>query len=578
MTRNITRIQAANMRFHRGQRRLLLGAPVEVVQADRKLRAGHSEIVLDERHQARLIRLSSIQGTLQSAVTVSQMQAASGRLELSENGKIQRLVLERDVQWNSSTAHSHKEGTARRAELFFTERGSKEPGNKDSGSLLDRIQADGEVRMVLRRSPDADSNARPPAGIKETISGADTQILSAEQAEIFFAPDGETLQRVLTDSASTLQILASQRVQDRWNVQASRFDMDFESEGNLASFRAEGNVKWSAGVDSALRSSTSHSLEAFFDPLTHSLARIQQQGNFYYEDTEKQARAETAAYETAKDEVRLRGNPVVWNPSGKITAQEIVLDNARHRLTAQGNVSTTYLPEAAAGRPPPESLHGVAERLEYDLAARRAQYQGHSRLWQGKNLLEAGSIELDGERKEVVARQGVYSLWAGLAATGNGKPPSSPQGSGALAAQRDTYEIWSDSLVYRDPQKQAHYQGGVRLFSRSRTLTAAELELFLRSAATAAGRGFDSKDMRLERAVAQGDVRLAEPARTAEGSKAEYLPQAGHILLYGSPAVVVDSERGSLQGARLTYSIADGRIFVDGEPGVPAQTRWQVRR
>jgi len=82
----------------------------------------------------------------------------------------------------------------------------------------------------------------------------------------------------------------------------------------------------------------------------------------------------------------------------------------------------------------------------------------------------------------------------------------------------------------------------------------------------------------LERAVAQGDVRLAEPARTAEGSKAEYLPQAGHILLYGSPAVVVDSERGSLQGARLTYSIDDGRIFVDGEPGVPAQTRWQVRR
>ena len=115
------------------------------------------------------------------------------------------------------------------------------------------------------------------------------------------------------------------------------------------------------------------------------------------------------------------------------------------------------------------------------------------------------------------------------------------------------------------------------MFSSSRTLTAAELELFLRNAPTAGG-DFDSGDMRLERAVAKGDVRLVDPERTATGSKAEYLPEAGQILLYGSPAEVVDSERGSLQGARLTYSIADGRIFVDGEPGVPAQTRWQVRR
>ena len=116
------------------------------------------------------------------------------------------------------------------------------------------------------------------------------------------------------------------------------------------------------------------------------------------------------------------------------------------------------------------------------------------------------------------------------------------------------------------------------MFSSSRTLTAAELELFLRGGATNEGGGFDSGGMQLERAVAKGDVRLAEPERTAEGSKAEYLPEAGQILLYGSPAEVVDSERGSLQGARLTYSIADDRILVDGEPGVPAQTRWQVRR
>ncbi|MBI4464356.1 MAG: hypothetical protein HY647_06590 [Acidobacteria bacterium] len=567
-----TYIQAAQLRFHRRERRLLLGAPVQIVQASRKLLAGDSEIVLNERHQARLIRLSGgITGSVSGSAATSELHAKTGWLELSEGGKVQRIHLEQDVQWLSSTPSSYKEGRAERAEIFFSE----------PAGLLERIQANGSVRVVLRHPPASNSTPRLPAGRKGTIAAVESEILSAQKAEIFFASDGETLQRVLTDSASTLQLLAPQRAEDRWNIQASRFEMDFGPEGRLDSFRAEGNVKWSAessNTGARIRSSTSHSLAAFFDPSTHLLNRLQQQGSFDYKDADKQARAETAEYRIDKEEVHLRGQPVVWNASGKITAQEIVLDDSQKRLTARGDVATAYFPQVSPGNPPAEPVHGVADRLEYDLVAQRAQYEGRSRLWQGQNLLEARSIEMDGQRKELVARQGVYSVWSGLTATTNQQRSASPKASGAPAVLADAYEIRSGFLVYRDQPKIAHYQGDVSMTTNARTLTASELDLFFRSGVAAAPEPTEAGGMQLERAMAKGQVRLVEPHRIAEGTQAEYLPELGQILLLGSPATIRDSQRGTLQGARLTYSIEDGRILVDGEPGVPAQTQWQVRR
>ena len=109
----------------------------------------------------------------------------------------------------------------------------------------------------------------------------------------------------------------------------------------------------------------------------------------------------------------------------------------------------------------------------------------------------------------------------------------------------------------------------------SASLTSGELELFFESARAEAPAG-DSR--RIERAVASHDVLILEPGRKATADRAEYHPGEEIIYLFGKPAAVHDPLRGDTQGVRLTYHMGDDRILVEGEPGLPAETRRQVQR
>ena len=102
-----------------------------------------------------------------------------------------------------------------------------------------------------------------------------------------------------------------------------------------------------------------------------------------------------------------------------------------------------------------------------------------------------------------------------------------------------------------------------------------ELEIFF--APPAAGASV-TESGRIERAVATGEVAILDSGRKATADRAEYFLEEARIHLFGKPATVADPQRGSTQGVRLTYRMRDDRIFVEGEPGLPAETRRQVHR
>ncbi|MBI2817769.1 MAG: LPS export ABC transporter periplasmic protein LptC [Acidobacteria bacterium] len=589
----VTHVSAGSLRFQHEDNNLRLTAPVEITQGTRQIRAGDSNILLDEQGHARSATLrGGVRGTDRDAQRLFEIDASHADLEFTPEGKVRQLILEGSSQsqsphaglstWASSAPRSVKTGQAQHMEMYFNE----------TDGQLSRLVATGRVRVVLRPARPGFARALPllPILLSEDASiRPGSRTLSAQQADMRLAPDGETLREIQTRSSSVIQIFPSQPGQEKRTIQGENFDIQFGPDGELSEFTAEQHVRVSAeGAANVARNrtSTSDHLWAAFESRTRSVSKMRQWGNFQYQDPERQARAERADYTLEGDVIVLQGEPVVWNPTQKITAKRISLSNSTGELSANEDVATTYFPEANSQSGAPDPVHVTAQRLQYRVKAGKALYEGNARLWQGSNIIEARVLELDRQQRTLIARTGVYSIFPGQPRSGAGKPASPARAGTVPGLGTDPVEIRSEALTYRDQDRQARYAGDVRMQSAALTLTSKELEIFFESsAARSQGAASDAPNLpfsggawQIKHAIAMGQVMVIQPTRKATGERAEFFPDESKIVLLGNLAAISDARRGNTQGTRLTYFTHDDRILVQGEPGSPAETQRQVRR
>jgi lipopolysaccharide export system protein LptA len=393
---------------------------------------------------------------------------------------------------------------------------------------------------------------------------------------MILSPGGKTLQRVRMASSPRLELLPAGTGADRRTVTGDAFDIQFNPQGDLSEFAAQGNVRVvteDTGPAPRQRVTTSDSLAAAFDPSTGTVERIRQWSRFRYQDSGRQAQADQADYAVREETIVLNGSPRVWNAQGRVEASRMRLGTQSGSLDAERNVSSTYLPIPSGGNSSAEPLHVVADRLEYESADDRAHYQGHARLWQGVGfLIEADSLELRRKEGELFAQDHVYTVFR--------RPTKSPSpqrtGFNSPTPAAGSFVIRSDTLLYRHKDRQAHYSGAVRLENEAGTVTAGELDIFFTSSSVAGPVDFSGGSDQIERAVAQTNVRILQGQRVASGDRAEYDPARGQLRLTGNLATITDPARGTTQGSQLTYLLGDDSIRVEGKPGLPTETRWSV--
>ncbi len=565
-----THVRTGSLRFQRGDSIVYLAEPVELTRASRVLRAGNGEIQLDESRRARRIRLEGgVIGLDRSDGQSAEVRARRGLLELSESGRLSSLRLEEKVEWSSADFRPDsgplRQGHAQTVQLFF---------NRPSG-LLERIIAERDVRIVLHDSPGALSPTRLSYS---TTPGL--QSLSSDRVEMTMAPDGAVLQRVSARPHSTLELLPFHSEEPRWRITGEEFQMSFDPSGNLTRFAAEGKVQAIGEMQSrpsGRQLSTSDHLFATLDPRTRSISRIAQWGHYQYQDAGKQARADRAEYSTG-GEITLRGKGSVWNPTGKLSANRITLSDSIGQIRAEENVSTTFFSVTSSGIDPRNPVHAVADRLQYDSESERAQYEGRVRLWQGNNLLQADRVNLDRRKRQMDASGKVYSVIPQQVSVGASGPQSAPAAASGQPGTGKPVEIRSEQMLYRELERRVVYQGKTRMLSGFSAVNSEQLEVFLVPSTASTAEGETAK---IDHAIASGEVVIrdsADPGRKATAERAEYFPEEALFHLFGKPAVVWEPQRGSTQGVRLTYRMADDRILVEGEPGLPAETRRQVRR
>ncbi len=382
--------------------------------------------------------------------------------------------------------------------------------------------------------------------------------LAADTISMQFFPDGRNIKTAeATDNAiMTVTPVRAAQGADKKTISAPLIRGDFYEEGNrLKSFNATGGVKVeiepTVKDDHPVRTTTSRELAAEFAEDSQDLDLITQQGDFKYNEGDRNALAERAAYDGRKELLRLRGKrPVAWDAKSRLQADEIDYDHKNDLTHGRGDVRTTYYnPESTGDATPFDNSKSpvfiTSERVEARNKEGIAVYTINARGWQDDNFIKADRIELYREEKRMVATGNVESaLYTLKRATSPGQREVVP---GFASAER---------MTYSDKERLIHYEGGAQVRQGTDKIEASAIDAYLKK-----------ETSEVERMTAEGKVVLTQPNRRGTGDRLAYNAEDGLAVLTGESAQVVSSEHGTVMGARLTFHSRDDKIAADNQQG-----------
>jgi lipopolysaccharide export system protein LptA len=218
-----------------------------------------------------------------------------------------------------------------------------------------------------------------------------------------------------------------------------------------------------------------------------------------------------------------------------------------------------------------EPLQATAAKMDSRNRNRSIRYEGGVNMWQGANRVQADTIDIDREKRALVADGHVITdLWDSNKDDSKdgkeSKAPKKPAGPPVLTETRAAH------MVYTEQDRQTYYTGGVLLNRPDLQVKGKELRAFL------AEKGAQNS---LEKAFADGNVeifsRAKDRTRTGTGEHGEYYPSDQKIVMKGPWVKMVEQMFGAprastSEGTELTYWANDARLLVTGEPKKPADS------
>ena len=417
------------------------------------------------------------------------------------------------------------------------------------------LTAVGEARArFLTPSP---SQAGTPPGALEPSgppNGVTRRILTSPRVNATFRPGTGRLSRVEALGPSTLEETPAgpgeekRRLSARWLRLFYREDSD-----RLQRFTADREVRLEfSSASGTVRETGSHHLTALFDEQTNRLSEICQTGAFTYREPGRRARSESATHRVDPSVIRLEGRPKVTDAQGQTEADVIEFHRDLHLVKAQGDVRSVYY-GSGTGRSPQPAVYASAQFMEFQTREGIGRYWENARLWQEDRILYAQNIRLNRPEGKLVATGRVTSLFH--------RPGEEETSAGTMVrSEKMTYEEKTRKIVYEDRVATSTPQG---------RLQSDRLQVFLSR---------EQGQTSVDRALAEGNVRMAQPNRTSFSQWAEYRGRERKVVLWGGPPQVVDDERGFTTGARLTIDIGGGSVAVEGNSRNRAVTTQRLSR
>jgi lipopolysaccharide export system protein LptA len=499
------------------------------------------------------------------------------------------------------------------------EREGDQPASGDAGrvvldflgqNVLQKAHASEGVHLAQKGDADQPSNADD--------SGPQDYDITASAID-FFVADGKRLVRAQTLGAAQITITPATTQAKKSDTEkpsteqtvitAKRFDAKFvgtpKGSSRLASVHGAPDTKIvTAATAKPDRVSTSQALDATFLP-KGGIASIIQKGRFYYTDGQPadkrtQAWAGQAVYTPDDRVLVLDGNPRVQDAGMITTANKIRINRATDDAFAEDDVKTTYneLKEQPNGAllASASPIHVTAKRMTAHNSSAIALYEGDARLWQDANVIEAPSIQFDRDHRSLIAEGTAKQVVSTQLIEEKLGPPDQPpektnalntsvggeykskKKSGNNLGQASPISISATRLTYADPERKAHYEGGVTARGTDFNATASEMDVYLQPRSQVTNNQSLSGPGRLDHMIAQGNVFVQEPSRRANGQTLLYTASDDKFVLTGGPPSIFDAEHGKITGVSLTFYRADDRVLVEGKAGTPVVTQTRVTK
>ncbi|MDP9171290.1 MAG: hypothetical protein M3N54_11785 [Acidobacteriota bacterium] len=489
-----------------------------------------------------------------------EYSAAAVHVEYNDQGEMEKLNGAGNAKLVSHGNGSNTTMTGNTVDLFF-----------DTGS--------GESEL-------SSAVAKGNAAIESKPSGiADTKIMKSDVLDLHMKPGGKELDRVNTHSPGTLEFLPNQITHHRRILKASQMDIAYGAKNEIQSFHAvNAATETYPSKDDLNRKkpdtvayTTSKTIDASFDD-KGELKQMKQTDDFHYVDGPRKAQSDSATLDHDANVMNLEAHARISDDAGSTAADHIELQESTGDFDAKGHVATTRLPDekktSSDMLDKDEPTQGMADRVTSANRNKQIHYVGNAVLWQSSNRIQADKIDIDRDRKQVVADGKVVSTFQDVNKTDADKtkpraPAPKPVGSPVFTV------VKAQHMVYTDSDRQAVYTGGANLWRPTLTVKSATLKAFLND-------NKSNADSRINHAFSDGKVEIVDtsPIRKRVGTSehAEYYAEEAKVVLTGGEPKLTDSLSGDTVGDVLTYFTDDDRLLVNGTPKKQVKTHFTKKK
>jgi lipopolysaccharide export system protein LptA len=554
-------LTASALRYDKDDGRVALTGPVEVIEDKRRAVSEKAEIQLDARNRVSKVNLDGHA----KAFDVNSLRTVDLGGEHVQgdfdpaSGQVKHLTVAESVAGESLGATSTSHVTAQKVEMSL---GGKHP-QPQQGVATGNVHMDAESQPVLNIPDKSTAN-----------TGPEKKTLTANAVQFSFRPDTHGLKDANTVGPGTVVITPADPKSGQKVINAGQFLMGFDARSHIESLKGVSSTQVTfhppanAPAGATNQQSQADRLDAVFDPGTQTVREIRQSGNFQYRDGDRQASSEEAHYDAQTQNMLLLGHPQVWDLDTRVRSQTMNIDMRTNTSVGEGKVQATHLPTVAPGKTSTEAAPVPTNVLADKMIAKRqsqvVHYEGHVRAWQGTDVVESSALDVFRTEKRMSSGSQVVTSF--LQPSGM---VSNPSAKTHPNTEMQPVTVNADFLEYLDEGRRARYHGNVRLVTESTTVKSDHLDVFFTQANTVEG-------SQVDHAVADGHVKVTQPSRVGTGEHADYFAGPGKIVLTGGTPTLIDEEKGTTTGQRLTFFIHDDRLFVDGGDHTPSLTRHRV--
>src|SRR5215469_11612220 len=403
----------------------------------------------------------------------------------------------------------------------------------------------------------------------------DTKVMKSDILNLFMKPGGKDLSRVTTNTVGTLEFLPNQTARHRRLLKADQMDVAYGDKNEVQSFHAvnastetypseEERKRKKTGLETAYTSSKV--MDASFDE-KGEIKTMKQTDNFRYSEGARKAQSDFATLDNATNVMNLENHARISDDTGTTIADHIQLQQSTGDFDAKGHVSTTRLPDAKKTSSDmldkDQPTQGIADHVISADRNHVIHYAGNAVLWQSSNRIQADKIDVDRDKKSIVADGSVVSQFLDENKKDDDGNPIPQTGTPIFTI------VKAPHMVYTDADRMALYTGGTDFWRPTLTVKCLTLRAWLND-------NNSDADSRLNHAVGDGKVDIVQIAkdrkRVGTGEHAEYYTDEGKIVLTGGEPKLDDSLKGQTVADKLTYFTDDDRLLLEGAPKKQVRT------